>query len=326
MAKSSKIEIFVLTCNRLAFLKESLESLFAQTLPPLRISVMDNASSDGTSEYLDNLAKERPDFAHVRHAENIGGGGNFESALHLAEADYVMFFHDDDILHPRYVEFAEKLTEEYPGIALMSSDYVAPKEVNGSNWEDVSSGHYLCKGRESFAAFLYGVGRIAFSCAIYRREYIANKRLDTRNFGKICDKIFMLDAVPPGAYAAVFSDKRLLRYRIHAGQDTKAVSSGPFYGEIVKHNKFFRRELNGSLLGRAVFEMCCYRNLKSLYNMGDCGGLSLVEFIDRAHADGAASALTQICARGCGKPLYGLCNIGKAVFSGIFPRRSIFGK
>ncbi len=325
--KSSKIEVFVLTYNRLDFLKQSLESLFAQTLAPLRITVMDNASSDGTSEYLDNLAETRSGFIHVRHPENVGVGKNFEAAVLRSEAEYVMFFHDDDILHPRYIEFAEKLTEIYPGLALVSSDFVCPKDINSADWEDVSMEHYLCRGRRNFAAFLYGVGHIAFPCTIYRREYIVGRKPDTQTFGKICDRPFMLDAVPLDAFVAVFSDDHFLRYRIHPGQDSMTASTGPFYREIINMNKFFRRELSATAFGKFIFEMCCCKTLKSLYKMGGgCGGLSFVEFVDRAYADGAASLLTRICARGKINPLYGLCHMGKGIFSRLFPRRAVFGK
>ncbi len=60
--KSSNIEVFVLSCNRLEFLKESLKSLFAQTCAPIKITVMDNASTDGTVAYLEELRANRNDF------------------------------------------------------------------------------------------------------------------------------------------------------------------------------------------------------------------------------------------------------------------------
>ena len=43
----NKIEVFILTFNRVEFLKESLNSILAQTVKT-QITVVDNASDDGT--------------------------------------------------------------------------------------------------------------------------------------------------------------------------------------------------------------------------------------------------------------------------------------
>ncbi len=50
-------EMFILTWNRLELLKHSLDSALRQTAVPMRITVMDNASDDGTAEYVRTVAE-----------------------------------------------------------------------------------------------------------------------------------------------------------------------------------------------------------------------------------------------------------------------------
>ena len=54
--------IVIVTYNRLKMLKTCLEHAFGQTMKPCAVVVVDNCSTDGTSEYLDQLkrGKEYP--------------------------------------------------------------------------------------------------------------------------------------------------------------------------------------------------------------------------------------------------------------------------
>ncbi|MEJ7629683.1 MAG: glycosyltransferase family 2 protein [Nocardioidaceae bacterium] len=71
----------VVTWNRRDLLAESLTATLAQTRPPDRVVVVDNASTDGTA---DLLHERFPGVAVVRTARNCGGAGGF--ALGIREA------------------------------------------------------------------------------------------------------------------------------------------------------------------------------------------------------------------------------------------------
>ena len=53
MELNKKLEVFILTYNRLNYLKLALESLFNQTVNNIKITVVDNASNDRTKEYIE---------------------------------------------------------------------------------------------------------------------------------------------------------------------------------------------------------------------------------------------------------------------------------
>ena len=51
-----KFAVTIVTYNRLELLKECIQQVLSQTVPFSYICIVDNHSTDGTSEYLDQLA------------------------------------------------------------------------------------------------------------------------------------------------------------------------------------------------------------------------------------------------------------------------------
>ena len=94
------LSICIPTYNRAAFLKELLPSILHQLAElasgEVELIVSDNASTDGTSEYLRLI-----DNARLRwwtNDENIGGDRNFLKCVEEARGEYVWLFGDDDVL------------------------------------------------------------------------------------------------------------------------------------------------------------------------------------------------------------------------------------
>lgn len=107
-----KIGVVVVTYNRLDKLKTSLSSYDQQSYLPEYVLVIDNHSTDGTTEYLDNWKEESGDYhKYVVHMdENTGGSGGFavglEKSLDLG-ADWVWVADDDAYASQTALEIAQ---------------------------------------------------------------------------------------------------------------------------------------------------------------------------------------------------------------------------
>ena len=92
------LEIIIPTYNRKEHLLRTLTQLTAPQSPVRRcsITVLDNASTDGSSELIDQFAAQHSPIKHVRHNKNIGGNANITRAFEMARLPYVWVVCDDD--------------------------------------------------------------------------------------------------------------------------------------------------------------------------------------------------------------------------------------
>lgn len=105
-----KINCVVVTYNRLDLLKECLQAVEQQTFPCHRIIVVDNCSTDGTCEFLQQYCT-RPQYHIIRTEKNIGGAGGFSIGIKESVregADYTWIMDDDTIPTPTALEFLVK--------------------------------------------------------------------------------------------------------------------------------------------------------------------------------------------------------------------------
>lgn len=91
-----KVSIGIPTWNRCGYLRMALESAMAQSYPELEIVVSDNASTDGTADFLAGLKDSR--IRVLRQPENIGGIPNLNQCLQHATGDLFLLLSDDDTL------------------------------------------------------------------------------------------------------------------------------------------------------------------------------------------------------------------------------------
>jgi rhamnopyranosyl-N-acetylglucosaminyl-diphospho-decaprenol beta-1,3/1,4-galactofuranosyltransferase len=117
----------VVTYNRRVLLDECLRALRALTRRPDRTIVVDNASTDGTAEFV---RAEHPDVELLCMPENQGGAGGFHEGLkaaHAAGAEWTWLMDDDTIAEPDALEQLLRAREDaaaLPTPVLLSSKVV----------------------------------------------------------------------------------------------------------------------------------------------------------------------------------------------------------
>ena len=92
-----KIAVVIVTYNRLDCLKNALSKYENQTLQPCYMIVVDNASTDGTYEFLEEWLSVESDINKivVHNPKNTGGSGGFYLGLKESlKYDYDFVFLD----------------------------------------------------------------------------------------------------------------------------------------------------------------------------------------------------------------------------------------
>lgn len=98
-----KLGVVIVTYNRLELLKECIIACEEQTEGFEKILVINNASTDGTFEYLKSLSYENLEI--INSKENLGGAGGFYLGIERAreyDLDYLLLIDDDAILASNY--------------------------------------------------------------------------------------------------------------------------------------------------------------------------------------------------------------------------------
>ena len=113
------------TFNRLEKLKNTIAAFDSQIVPIKELIVVNNASTDGTKEFLDKWEKEAGSYRKtvIHLSENVGGSGGFSAGMEYAgtieDCDWVYLGDDDAYLDKHGIEeFSkfEKLDDPKTGI------------------------------------------------------------------------------------------------------------------------------------------------------------------------------------------------------------------
>ncbi len=105
MTDDKHVEIVMASYNGAKYLPRQIDSLFAQTHKNWSLLVGDDASTDETLKFLEELQKNHPDKIKILpFKNNVGIISNFSRTLELADSDYVMFCDQDDEWKPEKIE------------------------------------------------------------------------------------------------------------------------------------------------------------------------------------------------------------------------------
>jgi len=103
---SSMVSIIMATYNRAHFIEETLNSILSQSYDNWECLIIDDGSTDNTKEILQLYLHKDSRFKYhertEKHKKGLSGCRN--QGLESAKGDYIIFFDDDDIVHPQNLE------------------------------------------------------------------------------------------------------------------------------------------------------------------------------------------------------------------------------
>jgi len=98
------ISVHVTIYNSMKYLRQCLESILAQTFEDFEIVCVDDGSSDGSAEYIEDLAKSDQRIKLIRHDRNMGVGCARNTALLNSSGVYIICVDSDDLAKPDMLE------------------------------------------------------------------------------------------------------------------------------------------------------------------------------------------------------------------------------
>jgi glycosyltransferase involved in cell wall biosynthesis len=162
--RSGALVSVVIPCyNQAHFLGEAIESVLAQTYPHFEIVVVDDGSTDNTSE----VAARYPRVRCVRqHNQGLAAARN--AGLRESKGDYLVFLDADDRLLPDALRVGLECLKVHPECAFASGRYkfIAPHGSPLPGWPDPFV------NKDGYVALLQGNYVTMHATVVYRRTVL----------------------------------------------------------------------------------------------------------------------------------------------------------
>lgn len=283
------IQIFLLTFNRTDLLRKTIESVLRQTVPVSQITVLDNGGFPATKQLVLEFDEQRVGY---ENSTAYGLFGNLLLAQRLLDKKYVLLLHDDDLIHPEYLDLVLLVLNAKPSLKLVTCRTIPwPVETEPAAHPHLNRlGHFF--SQQEYATFVYNAGHPSYSLAIYEAAAFKSVNI-VKNFecyGKWGDVPLMIETIGDG-YAAVLMDT-CGWMGVHSGQDSNDPSNRPRYRSWISRESNFSKLLGDDPKTFPGLSFCImnYRHLRSGFRRRVKCEVTFSQYLEEARA---AKALTK---------------------------------
>ncbi|WP_051389646.1 glycosyltransferase family A protein [Bradyrhizobium sp. Ec3.3] len=203
--------------NGATFIKESVASVLAQTLPPSEVLVVDDGSTDNGAAIVASLAMVHPKIRLLRKP-NGGQSSARNFGVSHSKSRLIALLDQDDVWHPHHLERLSKPFQKKRGIPLgwvysnldeidESGGMVTKRYLDGVPAQHPKQSIIECLARDMFI--------LPSASLISRRAFEAVGGFDERLSGYEDDDLFL--RLFRAGYDHVYLDEPLSKWRIYPG-------------------------------------------------------------------------------------------------------------
>ena len=219
MYTAQDIHIFLFTYNRAAMLKEALESLREQSVKNFHLTVLDNSSTDNTREVVESFADINARYYQTPADLPLA---NLVYCQKLADTEFTIIFHDDDIMNQNYLENVLKALNRFENVALVTSTFkyfYDGKLLPEAKLPQQAQTCYYFKNYKDYAVTLWTEAFGCWSGSCSRTKYFKQVPFFFKEYGKLHDCPILIETAKYGP-AVVLGEKNLFYTRLHSKRDS----------------------------------------------------------------------------------------------------------
>lgn len=259
----AKISTIIPAYNCADHIRETIESVFSQTVKDMELIVVDDGSADKTGDVLQSFGSK---LRHIRHKENRGPSAARNSGVKESKGEYIAFLDHDDVWLPDKIEEQLKLFEKNKDLGLVYSNFyyvdMAGAQM-GELFDNIKPHRGLVFEKLIMSNF------IPTSSVMVRKKVLDEVGLFDENF--LISQDYDLYIRIAERCRIDFVERPLLKYRVHpASFSTRRRKLA--LDETICITKFYRdkvRRNNGQLarrLDNAIAKYMFYKAVWSLEN------------------------------------------------------------
>ena len=212
--KNDLVSIVMTTYNGEKYLKEQLDSIVQQTYKNIEIIIVDDCSTDKTSEILINYAAQYKNIGLYFNEQNLGYIKNFEKGFLLSSGSFIAPSDQDDVWHTNKIKL---LIEAIDDCSLIYSDSFICNENLETNGKKISDKVHFSNLNSCLQQAVFS--RIYGHTILFKRELL--KRIIP--FTEILPHDWWITFNAAIESCIKFEDKPLVYYRQHAKNAVGAI-------------------------------------------------------------------------------------------------------
>ena len=181
------VSLVVVTFGQLPLTRRCLESVLAgETWPRFEVLVVDNASPDGTSEYLRSLAASDPRVRIFLQERNLGFPAANNVGIRKAQGEVLLLLNNDTVVPPGMIGRLVRplLRDRSLGIVCATTNFCGNEARVEPGYEDLDGlPRFAASRARRYAGRLLDLDVAAMYCVALRREVVEEVGLLDETFG-----------------------------------------------------------------------------------------------------------------------------------------------
>jgi len=166
----NKISIIIPAYNTADVIQRTLQSVESQTYKNYEVVIVNDGSTDGTKEFLDNYKNNKNNVV-IYHQENKGVSAARNKGIELATGEFICFLDSDDTYEPTFLEEMIKRQQETNANVV----YCGFNSINNDNINKIKKNNF--KEYNILSSFLSENGYFHFSCILANKKFIVSNNI-----------------------------------------------------------------------------------------------------------------------------------------------------
>lgn len=201
MKNPALVSIIMPNYRHAAYLRQRLDSIFAQDYPNFEVILLDDASTDNSDAILQEYASRKQVKAYIRNEHNSGNTFlQWKKGFDCASGEYIWIAESDDVAAPNLLSTLVSKLNEGANLAFCASEWI---DSNGTPIARCSSrpwNHDFRMDGLTFAkTYLLGYNYICnASAVVWRKRALANVTDTHLSFRASGDRLFWIELAMQG--------------------------------------------------------------------------------------------------------------------------------
>lgn len=203
------------------YVREALESIAAQTRPPLEVIVVDDGSPDGSVALIESLTL--PFVPRIVRQGNAGQSAARNTGIRAARGEFIAFLDQDDVWRANHLEVLVETLATDPSLAWVFGDFDLIDDRGHTVVSSYLTETAVVLDRRTVADIVRTDIMALPSASLMRRSALVQVRgFDRRLSGYEDDELYL--RLYRRGYAMAAQPRTRIRYRTHAANASSSVA------------------------------------------------------------------------------------------------------